>query len=95
MEFQLESRSGTVTVSGDMTVYAAAELKTALLAEVAAGNTALDLAQVQEFDTAGLQLLLMLNRELSGGLKIVACSPGVRATLELAHMNQLIVEEAA
>ncbi|HEY2399871.1 MAG TPA: STAS domain-containing protein [Steroidobacteraceae bacterium] len=95
MEFQIESRSGTVTVSGDMTVYVAAELKTALLAEFAAGQTALDLSQVQEIDTAGLQLLLMLNRELQGTLKIRACSPGVRATLELTHLERLIVAEAA
>ncbi len=78
-----------------MTVYVAAELKTALLAEFADGNTALDLAQVQEIDTAGLQLLLMLNRELQGGLKIRACSPGVRATLELAQLGRLIAAEAA
>ena len=95
MEFQIESRSGTVAISGDMTVYAAAELKTALLAELADGNTALDLAQVQEIDTAGLQLLLMLNRELGGALEIVACSPGVRGTLELAHLNGLLAKEAA
>jgi anti-anti-sigma factor len=95
VEFQIESRSGIATVSGDMTVYVASELKTALLAEVAAGSTALNLAQVQEFDTAGLQLLLMLNRELGGALRIVACSPGVRATLELAHLHELIVKEAA
>jgi anti-anti-sigma factor len=95
MEFALESRSGTVNVSGDMTVYVASELKTALLAEFAAGHTSLDLSQVQEFDTAGLQLLLMLNRELPGGLKIRACSPGVRAALELTHLNRLITAEAA
>lgn len=93
MEFQIESRAGTISVAGDMTVYAASELKTALLAEVAAGNNRLDLAQVQEFDTSGLQLLLLLNRELQGALKIVACSPGVRATLEL--MNVKLVSEAA
>ncbi|MBS0416989.1 MAG: STAS domain-containing protein [Proteobacteria bacterium] len=93
MEFQIESRAGTISVAGDMTVYAAAELKTALLAEVAAGNSRLDLAQVQEFDTSAVQLLLLLNRELLGGLKIVACSPGVRATLEL--MNVKLVSEAA
>jgi anti-anti-sigma factor len=95
MEFQIESRSGTIRVSGDMTVYCAADLKTALLAEVAAGNSSLDLSQVQEFDTAGLQLILLLNRELLGGLRIAACSPGVRATLELTHLNKLIVAEAA
>lgn len=78
-----------------MTVYVAAELKSALLAEVAAGNSTLDLAQVQEIDTAGLQLLLLLNRELGGALKIAACSPGVRATLELVHLDRLIVKEAA
>ena len=93
MEFQIESRAGTVSVSGDMTVYAASELKTALLTEVAAGNTRLDLAQVQDFDTSAVQLLLLLNRELQGALKIVACSPGVRATLAL--MNVKLVSEAA
>jgi anti-sigma B factor antagonist len=95
VEFQIESQAGTITVAGEMTVYSAAELKTALLAEVAAGHSALNLAQVQEIDTAGLQLLLLLNRELAGKLRILACSPGVRATLELAHLSQLIVAEAA
>jgi anti-anti-sigma factor len=95
VEFQIESQAGTISVAGDMTVYCAADLKTALLAEVAAGNSSLNLSQVQEFDTAGLQLVLLLNRELLGGLRIVACSPGVRATLELAHLNKLMVAEAA
>jgi anti-anti-sigma factor len=95
VEFQIESESGTISVAGDMTVYCAADLKTVLLAEVAAGNSSLNLSQVQEFDTAGLQLVVLLNRELLGGLRIVACSPGVRATLELAHLDKLIVAEAA
>ena len=93
MECQIESRAGTISVAGDMTVYTSAELKTALLAEAAAGNTCLDLSQVQEFDTAGLQLVLLLQRELRGTLKIVACSPGVRATLDL--MNVKLLSEAA
>jgi anti-sigma B factor antagonist len=91
VEFQIESRSGRVSVAGDMTVYCASELKPALLLEAAAGHNSLelDLSQVQEFDTAGLQLLL-LNREMHGRLRIVACSPGVRATLELTHLDRLI-----
>jgi anti-anti-sigma factor len=95
VEFQVASHAGTISVSGEMTVYSAAELKTALLAELAAGARRLDLSQVQEFDTAGLQLVLMLNRELQGGLGILACSPTVRATLELTHLNRLIAAEAA
>ena len=92
MEFQIESRSGRVSVSGDMTVYCAAELKPALLAEAAAGyhSLELDLSQVQEFDTAGLQLVLLLAREMQGRLRIVASSPIVRAALELSHASRLI-----
>jgi anti-anti-sigma regulatory factor len=75
-----------------MTVYCSSDLKTALLAEAATGFTFLDLSQVQEIDTAGLQLLLMLNRELPGGVRIAGCSPGVRATLELMHLNNLMAD---
>ena len=95
MECQVESRAGTISVCGDMTVYSAAELKTALQDALAAGGRKLDLSQVQEFDTAGLQLVLMLNRELQGGLAIVAASPTVRSTLALTHLNRLIAAEAA
>ena len=95
MEFQIESGSGRLSIAGDMTVYCASQLKPALLAEAAAGYNSLelDLSQVQEFDTAGLQLLLMLNRELQGRLRIVACSPGVRAALTLCHVSRLIAED--
>jgi anti-sigma B factor antagonist len=84
-------------VSGDMTVYCAAELKPALLAEAAAGYSSLqlDLSQVQEFDTAGLQLILLLNREMQGRLKVVACSPNVQAALALSHSTYLIADDTA
>ena len=92
MEFQIESRSGRVSVAGDMTVYCAPELKPALLLEAAAGHNSLelDLSQVQEFDTAGLQLLLLLSLEMQGRLRIVACSPAVHAVLELTHSGRLL-----
>jgi anti-sigma B factor antagonist len=95
VEFQIESRSGRVTVSGDMTVYCAAELKPALLAEAAARHPSLelDLSQVQEFDTAGLQLVLLLYREMHGRLEIVSCSPNVQAALALCHLNRLIADD--
>jgi anti-sigma B factor antagonist len=95
VEFQIESRSGRVSVSGDMTVYCAAELKPALLAEAAAGYNPLrlDLSQVQEFDTAGLQLVLLLYREMQGRLKVVACSPNVQAALTLCHSGHLIADD--
>jgi anti-anti-sigma regulatory factor len=78
-----------------MTVYCAAELKPALLAEAAAGYNPLrlDLSQVQEFDTAGLQLVLLLYREMQGRLKVVACSPNVQAALTLCHSGHLIAAD--
>ncbi len=96
MESAIQSEAGTLRVTGDMTVYCASDLKPALLAAAAAGHCALelDLSQVQEFDTAGLQLVLLLSRELQGRLRISACSPTVRAALELTQMNKLLAADA-
>lgn len=92
MEFKIELSSDTVSVTGDMMVYCASDLKPALFEHFAAGSSTvqLDLSQVQEFDTAGLQLLLLLSRDLQGRLRIVACSPTVRAALELTRLNSLL-----
>ena len=79
-----ETRQGAaarLAVEGEMTIYRAAELKPALLDTVRAHDTpALDLANVTEFDCAGLQLLLMARREaarLGKRLALVAPSPAV------------------
>ena len=93
MESQIESRNGQVAVTGDMTVYSCEQLKPALLAALPARQW--DLSQVQEFDTAGLQLVLLLSRELQGALQVTACSQSVRAALELTHLKRLLPTEAA
>src|SRR5438105_2560402 len=96
MEFEIESRAGGgLKIAGDMTVYSAGDLKTALLAQTVVGQQMLelDLSQVREFDTAGLQLLLMLNRRTQGQVRIVSCSHAVRAALCLCHLNALAPEE--
>lgn len=91
-------QGGTVAlaVEGDMTIYRAAELKPVLLDAVRAdGTPALDLAAVTEFDSAGVQLLLMARREaeqLGKTLHIVAASPAVLDVFALLGLN---VGEAA
>lgn len=51
-------------LDGELTIYRAAELKDVLLAAVAANDTLeIDLSGVEEFDTAGVQLLLLAKRE--------------------------------
>lgn len=52
----------TLALPAEMTIYHAAEIRTVLLAAVAAGTVKLDLAHVGEFDSTGLQLLLAARR---------------------------------
>lgn len=71
----------------DMTIYHAAELKPLVLAEVReAARPELDLANVAELDSAGIQLLYLAQREARAAgraLRITGCSPVVREILEL------------
>ena len=76
-----QGAAACLAVEGEMTIYRAAELKPALL-EAVRGHDApgLDLANVTEFDCAGLQLILVARREaarLGRRLALVAPSPAV------------------
>jgi anti-sigma B factor antagonist len=57
--------AGGIRVTGEMTVYTAGQIKQQLLDAItgAQTNVQLDLSGVSEFDTAGLQLLLLGQRE--------------------------------
>lgn len=81
-------RKGTPTrlaIDREMTIYRAAELKHVLLAPLAAGTGLdLDLAQVTELDTAGIQLLLLARHEAQRRgltLRVRRASVPVRAAL--------------
>jgi len=76
-----QGAAARLAVEGEMTIYRAAELKPVLLDAVRTHDApALDLANVTEFDCAGLQLLLAARREaarLGKRLALVAPSPAV------------------
>jgi len=79
-----------LVIDGDMSIYCAASLKERLLAAVK-GNAdlELDLSQVTEFDSAGLQVLYLAKREASQAghaLRIVAHSAPVRELLDLYNL---------
>ena len=60
----MTSSSNVILLEGELTIYRAAELKPLLLAALpGTGPIELDLAEVSEVDTAGLQLLMLLRRE--------------------------------
>ncbi|MEQ7920321.1 STAS domain-containing protein [Xanthomonas sp. WHRI 1810A] len=79
-----------MAVHGEMTVYTAAELAAAWRPWLADPQSwELDLAQVPEMDGAGLQLLLLVQRELSAAgvaLTLIALSPAVEQALTLCRL---------
>ena len=80
-----------IVIEGELTIYRAAELKSVLLEAVRAHDTpALDLSAVTEFDSAGLQLLLMARQEaqrLGKPLQVAGASPAVREVFALLGMD--------
>ena len=86
-----QGAAARLAVEGEMTIYRAAELKPALLETVRTHDApALDLAHVTEFDCAGLQLLLMAQREaarLGRRLALVAPSTAVREACTLLGVD--------
>lgn len=75
----------------DLTIYHALEHKERLLAALETGNgLELDLSQVNEIDTAGLQLLILAKQEAARqnkSLAIIAHSPSVRETLDFCNLT--------
>jgi anti-anti-sigma factor len=89
----------TLSLGGDLTILRAAELRETLLARLAQAPRvlALDLAEVGDFDSAGVQLLLATRRaldEAGAQLAIVAASPTVRASLALFGLGALLAPAA-
>lgn len=80
-----------LAIAGEMTIYRAAELKPLLLDAVRTHPApALDLSAVTEFDSAGLQLLLMARREaarLGKRLAVPAAGAAVRDVLALLGLT--------
>jgi anti-sigma B factor antagonist len=80
----------TLAIEGELTIYSAAEQKPRLLAFLAsADELEINLAEVSEIDTAGLQLLILLKREAAQAgksLSFVMHSNAVLETLDLVNL---------
>jgi anti-sigma B factor antagonist len=79
-----------LAITEPMSIYQAPELKARILETLGAAEAVeLDLSQVGEIDSAGLQLLMLAKREaLAAGktLQIVSHSPAVREVIEFANL---------
>jgi len=91
----VQRENGLIRVSGELTMHRAETLAPLLLASLPTdGSVAqLDLSDVSEIDTAGLQLIMAAHREAVNrftSLSIVAASQAVRDTLELFRQQALL-----
>ncbi len=79
-----------MAIAQDMTIYHAETLKDELLAGLnGAAAVELDLSQVAEIDTSGIQLLMLVKRESQKQgktLAIVAHSPAVQELLDFYNL---------
>jgi anti-anti-sigma factor len=78
-------------LDGPMTIYNVAEIKEQLLEGLKSATILeLDLSHVNEMDTAGFQLLVLVKRESQAQgqiLRIVAHSPAVREIIDFYNMD--------
>jgi anti-anti-sigma factor len=91
MAIRTNKKKCTATVSGDMTIYTSAEYQQALVGACPAGKEfKLDLSEVEEMDTSGLQLLLSLQHHMTGsakGLQLEAASDVVKNVFALTRID--------
>lgn len=84
------SSSPPLVITENLTIYHALEQKPVLLDALAATNELeLNLAQVSEMDTAGLQLLILLKKEAQSAgkcVRIVAHSQAVSSVIDFCNM---------
>jgi len=95
----------SLRIEGELTIYTAADTKTRLVEALAAADRGLDidLAEVSEIDSAGLQLLLLAKREAAargGEVALVNHSAAVLECFDLCNMtatfgDQVVIAAAA
>ena len=79
--------SAVLVVSGEFNIYTVAALKEQLWQQLAASDEVeVDLAAVEEFDTAGLQLMLISKRWPGKQVHYCNHSPAVLRLIELSNV---------
>lgn len=86
------SRNGAasqVVIAGELTIYSVAEAREALHDILVAGSEVdIDLAQITEIDSAGLQWMLAAKSLPDTTLRYVGHAPVVQQIVELANLAQ-------
>lgn len=87
----------TLTIENDLTIFTVIDKKTSLLAFLNKGSDLeVDLSQVEEIDTAGLQVLILIKREAAKtgkSLRFVMHSKPVLDIIELANLTTIFGDQ--
>lgn len=93
-----ESTNCQFSIEGELTIYTAADTKARLLPLLAQCSTLeIDLSQVSELDSAGVQLLLLAQRECekrNGRLHLHGHSAAVSEALEMCNLTEIFAAPA-
>jgi anti-sigma B factor antagonist len=80
----------TLSIEGELTIYTAAQHKDALVAFLNSGDDLeLNLSQVSEMDTAGLQILIMAKKEAAVAGKSLRYSMHSAPVLEILELSRM------
>jgi ABC-type transporter Mla MlaB component len=89
-----KAKAGQLALTGELTIYEAAGLKTLLLDRLNANKSLeIDLSGVTELDTTGVQLMLLLQREAAAAskpLQWVKHSQAVSQVLALLNLGSAL-----
>jgi anti-sigma B factor antagonist len=88
MAISAETKDGVsrLRIAGEMTIYTAADLKAELMTHLAQpGELEIDLSEVSELDSAGLQLLILAKRE-GRAMRLTGHSPAVLDVLDICNL---------
>lgn len=80
----------TLTIEDELTIFTAAIQKTALLTFLKSGNDLeINLSKIEEIDTAGLQLLILIKREAAQLGKSLSFAMHSKVVLEILELTNL------
>lgn len=92
MKKMLSKEPCKMLLEGELTIYTAADTKARLMSQLEqCSELEIDLSQVSEMDTAGLQLLILAKNDCAArncSLHLTGHSPAVLDVLDLCNMSQ-------
>lgn len=81
----------TLSIEGDLTIFTVAEQKLLLLDFLHTDDQLeLNLANIEEIDTAGLQLLILIKREAARTGKLLSFVMHSKAVLEVLELSNMV-----